>query len=380
MSWETDILNGLGAPGSGNNVQKLDAWNACEGNKAGASGLPINNPFNTTYSGFGGVSVNSAGVKSYPNWASGLSATLATLRSSYYTAIVANLTGDGTGSQFAGAVGASPWGTSGSCIARVMGTVVGGGDPGGGGGGVGGSDVGNIGKAHTVFSVTTDPEFRPAPPVIVTSNQFPAGYKGQFTPVPTAAQLPQQQGEGIDLPYFFEWAFSNTGTFVYHGGWQGPLSTPPPTDPGYTAFLGIIGAIYDNNGNTGLTIADQTSPYVITTGSQQPVTLYPTYTQRFDYQLMAGAGLPQTNDDSVWYGECIYTWRSLQVVWTYLPVPPPPPIVRGKLTMGAQSLRPRVPFVSTTVPSTAVTLGVSGSGVPSAGGNLQFGPSSVRPR
>jgi Lysozyme like domain len=131
LTWETDILGGLSAPATQNNVAKLDAWNKCEGNAAGASGLPINNPFNTTLVYGGGTSVNSAGVKSYPNWNTGLQATLITLRSSSYTGIVTNLRQDGTQSQFASAVGNSPWGTSGSCIASVMGTTTSGQSPGG---------------------------------------------------------------------------------------------------------------------------------------------------------------------------------------------------------------------------------------------------------
>ena len=36
-NWIGSILNSLGAPGSANNVAKLNAWNACEGNLAGHS-------------------------------------------------------------------------------------------------------------------------------------------------------------------------------------------------------------------------------------------------------------------------------------------------------------------------------------------------------
>jgi hypothetical protein len=116
-NWIGAILNGLGAPGSNNNVNKLNAWNACEGNLAGHSGLGINNPFNTTLNFGGGTSVNGAGVKSYPTITIGVQATLQTLQAARYTAIVNNLVNDGSFAAFANAVGSSGWGTSGSCIA-----------------------------------------------------------------------------------------------------------------------------------------------------------------------------------------------------------------------------------------------------------------------
>lgn len=116
-NWIGGILNGLSAPGSANNVAKLNAWNACEGNLAGHSGLGINNPFNTTLDYGGGVSVNSAGVKSYPTMTIGVQATVQTLQAARYKAVVSNLVNDGSFSAFATAVGSSGWGTSGTCIA-----------------------------------------------------------------------------------------------------------------------------------------------------------------------------------------------------------------------------------------------------------------------
>ena len=131
-AWVADILNGVQAPISANNVAKIQAWNDCEGNASGGSGLPINNPFNTTLSAYGGSSVNGAGVKSYPSWAAGLQATLDTLQGSAYKGIVRNLQTDGPAGQFATAVGSSPWGTSGSCIGSRVGNSTNGGAPAGG--------------------------------------------------------------------------------------------------------------------------------------------------------------------------------------------------------------------------------------------------------
>lgn len=116
-NWISGILQGLSAPNSNNNVNKLNAWNACEGNLSGHSGLGINNPFNTTLDCCNGQSVNSAGVKSYPTMTAGIQATLQTLNAGRYSAIVSNLKSDGSFSAFANAVGSSGWGTSGSCIA-----------------------------------------------------------------------------------------------------------------------------------------------------------------------------------------------------------------------------------------------------------------------
>lgn len=149
-TWEADILNGIGAPTSSNNVGKLNAWNRCEGNKAGGSGLPINNPFNTTLNINAGTSVNGAGVKAYPSWAAGLQATVQTLQGGAYKAIVQNLTSDGPFDQFASAVGSSPWGTSGACIASTGGGTNSAGSP---GGGTGSSSSGGTGPAGCVITM-----------------------------------------------------------------------------------------------------------------------------------------------------------------------------------------------------------------------------------
>lgn len=119
-NWISGILNGLGAPVSTNNINKLNAWNACEGNLQGHSGLGINNPFNTTLNCCGGVSVpgNSAGVKNYPTMTQGIQATVQTIQGTpAFRFINSNLVNDGTFADFASAVGSSGWGTSGSCIA-----------------------------------------------------------------------------------------------------------------------------------------------------------------------------------------------------------------------------------------------------------------------
>ena len=120
--WMGGILSGLGAPNSANNQAKLNAWNACEGNLGGHSGLGINNPFNITADSYqpathGTGAVNSAGVQSFSTMTLGIAGTIAKINEPFASAIKSNLVSDGSFSAFAAAVGSSGWGTSGSCIA-----------------------------------------------------------------------------------------------------------------------------------------------------------------------------------------------------------------------------------------------------------------------
>ena len=122
-TWAGGILLGIGAPCSGNNMAKCLAWNACEGNLAGHSGLGINNPFNITADQYqsatkgDGGAVNSAGVQSFSTITKGVAGTVAKLNEPFASAIKSNLVNDGSFKAFASAVGSSGWGTSGSCIA-----------------------------------------------------------------------------------------------------------------------------------------------------------------------------------------------------------------------------------------------------------------------
>lgn len=129
--WESDILAYLNAPCSTSNVAKLDAWNACEGNDPGKSGLGINNPFNVA--GFGEVSNetccrpspvptsrNNPPISQFPTLKEGCQATAIRMSDPIFTAIKNNLVSDGSQQAFANAVGSSGWGTSGSCIASTL--------------------------------------------------------------------------------------------------------------------------------------------------------------------------------------------------------------------------------------------------------------------
>lgn len=69
------VIAGLGGQANGDNVLALTLW-------AQAEGAPDwrNNWLNTTMPGYGGVSVNSVGVRAYPTFAKGVAATVATLK------------------------------------------------------------------------------------------------------------------------------------------------------------------------------------------------------------------------------------------------------------------------------------------------------------
>lgn len=132
MTWQTSVLQGLNAPTSQNNINKMTAWNLAEGNRSyipgvQGSGLPINNPFNATVQQWQGVNypysatVNSAGVRFYTNLNVGIAANVAMIGTmTAYTGILNNLRNDGPTSTFANAVGGSPWGTSGSDLTSVL--------------------------------------------------------------------------------------------------------------------------------------------------------------------------------------------------------------------------------------------------------------------
>lgn len=87
------IIVGLGAPPTAANVNSMAAWQAKEApwNALGPDGAEYtHNPWNTTLKTAGSVGVvNSVGVQIYSNWATGIAATIATLRG--YPNIVALL-------------------------------------------------------------------------------------------------------------------------------------------------------------------------------------------------------------------------------------------------------------------------------------------------
>lgn len=104
------LLNRGKWPVTGNNVCAVIAWERAEGGHF-VSGSSRFNPLNTTQSMPGDAIFNSVGVRNYPNWDTGLTATVTTLALPYYDYIRVAL-GDGRdAASVIGAVGTSVWGT-----------------------------------------------------------------------------------------------------------------------------------------------------------------------------------------------------------------------------------------------------------------------------
>lgn len=101
------VLRGLGAPWNSATQRFLYAWRQAEGGSARY------NPFNTTQRMPGSVAYNSVGVQSYPDAATGVSATVKTILNGRYTPLVSALRSGTSVSAMADALAASPWGTGG---------------------------------------------------------------------------------------------------------------------------------------------------------------------------------------------------------------------------------------------------------------------------
>lgn len=82
------VLPLIGAPATQNNLSILNHWATFEGNDYGESRY---NPLNTTQSALGATIFNSAGVKNYPDFATGVNATAKTLNYNFYKNIVSAL-------------------------------------------------------------------------------------------------------------------------------------------------------------------------------------------------------------------------------------------------------------------------------------------------
>jgi hypothetical protein len=114
-----EVLKGIGAPTSQANVDMLIRWMEAEDSRSkqqAGSQVPVGierfNPLNTTRNAPGSTSVNDVGVKAYSDFATGVRATVDTLRLNYYTGVVDQLkSGSGGWEQLRSTIGASPWGT-----------------------------------------------------------------------------------------------------------------------------------------------------------------------------------------------------------------------------------------------------------------------------
>jgi hypothetical protein len=118
--WIDDVLHDLGGfPGDAQH-SLLAAWHACEG------GTATFNPLNTTQKEAGSTQYNSAGVQNYPDQATGLRATVDTLRNGNYDGIVHDLSQtaySATQIVIRNSAEFTTWGTSTSCLLTTLGAT-----------------------------------------------------------------------------------------------------------------------------------------------------------------------------------------------------------------------------------------------------------------
>lgn len=112
-AWALDLLSRLGnRQPTQATVNLVVAWTLAEDGREGpGTAWARNNPLNTTQAGFGEIEViNDDGVKGFPDYKSGMAATLQTLSYGYYAEIVAGLQTNDPERALRGLY-ASPWGT-----------------------------------------------------------------------------------------------------------------------------------------------------------------------------------------------------------------------------------------------------------------------------
>lgn len=115
--WMVAVLKGIGAPVTAENIRFLNAWQIAEG---GGTTEGKFNWLNTTRDAPGAQSFNSVGVKNYPDWNTGVRATIGALTNGYYGNIVNALkSGQATAHDMAAMVAGSKWGT-GAGVQRVL--------------------------------------------------------------------------------------------------------------------------------------------------------------------------------------------------------------------------------------------------------------------
>ena len=109
-NWQQQVLRGIRAPVTAQNLRFLNEWHLREG--GGDKNNANFNPLNTTQGAPGAGSINSVGVKSYRSGGQGIAATVATLLNGHYGDIVGGLrSGRATTAQLANSPSLSVWGT-----------------------------------------------------------------------------------------------------------------------------------------------------------------------------------------------------------------------------------------------------------------------------
>lgn len=113
-NWQAQILRGVGAKPTVQNLLFANDWAKAEGGSAS------NNPFNTTQHAPGAGSYNSVGVRNYTSPQQGIQATIDTLNNGRYQPIIDALRSGTSAKAAADALAASPWGT-GSLVQKMLG-------------------------------------------------------------------------------------------------------------------------------------------------------------------------------------------------------------------------------------------------------------------
>lgn len=109
-TWAVTFLQALGAPTTATNIEFIMSWESAEGGNWNNNATY--NPLNTTQPGYGGVSINSDGVKAYSTWETGLQANLTALKNGDYNNVIDLLMqGNADPNAMAQAVYGGPWGT-----------------------------------------------------------------------------------------------------------------------------------------------------------------------------------------------------------------------------------------------------------------------------
>jgi hypothetical protein len=112
--WANRFLRALEAPVSERNQLALVVWMQSEGSPARW------NPLATTLRRPGSETMNTHGVQHYPDFETGLEATVATIREDQYARVVRRLERSSHAGWTLKAVAESPWGTSGTLMQRVL--------------------------------------------------------------------------------------------------------------------------------------------------------------------------------------------------------------------------------------------------------------------
>lgn len=107
-----EIISGLEVKDT--NLRFCHAWMRAEGGNAAF------NPFNTTLPAKGSYAINSVGVQSYPDIATGVAATIKTLKLAKYYEFLTVWRNGASPYYLAVEIARSPWGTDGWLLTQVL--------------------------------------------------------------------------------------------------------------------------------------------------------------------------------------------------------------------------------------------------------------------